>query len=335
MFVQVRSFLLLVVLGALFGCSGKPSAPEAGGSTPETKLAIAVIPKGSMHEFWKAVHAGANKAAEELGVEIIFKGPQQEGDREEQIKIVEGFTTQRVSGIVLAPLDDTALRMPVKNAQDAGIPVLIIDSGLKDIETVSFVATDNYVGGKLAGERMAQLMSGGQKNVILLRYQEGSASTDERERGFLDAVKAAPNIKLLSDNQYAGATQETAQKTAENLIQSFKNADGSPKFDGIFCPNESSTAGMLKALQDAGLAGKVKLLGFDSSPKLIEGLESGQIDGLVLQDPFNMGYMGVKTLVEKLRGGTPVKRIDTGATLVDKANMGKPEMQKLLSPPRA
>lgn len=303
-------------------------------------MRIAVIPKGSTHEFWKAVHAGAGAAASELGVELVFKGPLKEDDREDQIKVVEDFTTSKVSGIVLAPLDDTALRVPVTNAQQSGVPVLIIDSALKDVETVSFVATDNYIAGKKGGEQMIKSVEAKlagmnrSRRLILLRYQEGSASTAERERGFIDAIKANPNFQIISDNRYAGATTETAQKEGENLIARFKNPDGTFQADGIFCPNESSAFGMLRALQDAGLAGKVTFVGFDSSTKLIEGLGAGQIDALVVQNPYNMGYLGVKTLVTKLKGGAVEKRIDTGSTVVTKQNMNTPEIQKLLKPPR-
>lgn len=312
---------------ALAGCGGDK---VAGGGGEAKKFTIAVVPKGTMHEFWKSVRAGAVAAGKELGADIIWKGPLMENDLDDQIKVVENFTSQKVSGIVLAPLDSKGMRVPVKNAQEGGVPVLIIDSALDEVETTSFVATDNYAGGKKAGEEMLKLMP---TKVIVMRYIEGSASTMEREKGFLDAVKASSKVTILSEDQRGGATTDTAQKVGESLIQRFRNPDGTPQFDAVYCPNESTTAGMLRALQDAGLAGKVKFIGFDASEKLIQGLKDGQINGLIVQNPFNMGYLGVKNMVAHLKGETVEKRIDTGATFVTKANMTQPDIAKLIAPP--
>ncbi|MFN8220019.1 MAG: substrate-binding domain-containing protein [Fimbriimonadales bacterium] len=336
-------FGLAVALGAaLAGCSGGSSSSTEGGTTGGPAptggggqtYRIAVIPKGSTHEFWKSVHAGAEAAAKELGnIEVIWKGPDKEDNRDSQISTVQDFISQKVNGIVLAPLDDTALRQPVTEAQTSGIPVLIIDSGLKDVETVSFVATDNEKGGYMAGSELARLLNGKGK-VVMLRYQVGSASTEQREAGFMRAMKENPGITVVSDNQYAGATVETAQKASENLLAPLKGADGKLSIDGIYTPNESSTFGMLRTLQDNGWAGKVKFVGFDASAKLIEGLTKGEINGLIVQNPFNMGYLGVKTLVASLKKETVEKRIDTGATLVTKENMAQPDIEKLITAPK-
>jgi ribose transport system substrate-binding protein len=320
---------LCAILAA--GCGNKPAAPPPAGEAGKT-LKIAVIPKGTTHEFWKAIHAGAAAAAKEEGVEIVWKGPLREDDRESQIKVVEDFVVNKVNGIVLAPLDDTALRVPVAEAAKSGIPVLIIDSALKSPDYVSFVATDNLKGGELAGKRLIELLDGKGK-VVMMRYQEGSASTHDREEGFLNAIKTAKGIQVISSNQYGGATTESAQKTGENLLTPYKKADGSLGVEGIFCPNESTTFGMLRVLQDGGIAGKVKFVGFDSSPKLVDALKSGQINGLILQNPYKMGYLGVKTLAQSLKGTKVEKRIDTGVGLVTKENMDTPEMVKLLTPP--
>src|SRR5882762_10419722 len=179
-----RIFLLLVVSSVIgittLSCT-KPEGSTAGG---KKKLTIAVIPKGTTHEFWKSIHAGALRAARELSaqgteVAVTWKGPLREDDREQQIQVVEGFTSQGINGIVLAPLDSRALVRPVEEAGRAGIPTVIIDSGLESTEIVSFVATDNRKGGTLAADQMGKLLHGKGK-VLLLRYQEGSASTEER-----------------------------------------------------------------------------------------------------------------------------------------------------------
>ena len=316
----------LAVLGmALLG----PAVVMAADPTPA--YTIAVIPKGTTHEFWKSIHAGARKAATELGVEIIWKGPLKEDDREAQIAEVENFISRGVDGIVLAPLDDTALRVPVMEAARSDIPVVIIDSGLKSRDYVSFVATDNYKGGQLAGQRLGELL-GRAGRVAMLRYAEGSASTMNREKGFLDAVAAFDSIQVVSANQYGGATTETAYRASENLLAPYKAGDGDLSIDGIFCPNESTTFGMLRALQDAKLAGTVRFIGFDSSRKLVEGLEQGHLDGLVLQNPMAMGYLGVKTMVAHLQGKEVELRIDTGVHLVTRDNMEQPEFKQLLTP---
>jgi ribose transport system substrate-binding protein len=315
--------LLLILCAALAAACKRDPGAGAGA------LTIAVIPKGTTHEFWKAVHAGAVKASKELGVNVVWKGPLKEDDLKGQIDVVQSFTAQGVSGIVLAPLNDKALVNPVKAAVAAKIPVVVFDSDLAGHEHTSFVATDNRAAGGVAGEAMGKLL-GGKGNVVVLRYQEGSASTANREEGFLAAVRKFPDLKVVSDNQYGGATTESAFATSENLLGAQKAGAGG--IDGIFCPNESTTFGMLLALQKAGFAGKIKLLGFDSSEKLLKGLTSGEIDGLVLQSPFNIGYLAVKTMVRSLRGEKVEERIDTGERLVTKANLDDPEVRELLHP---
>jgi ribose transport system substrate-binding protein len=327
--LPVIIFVAVTVILITIGCKQK----EKG----ENKYSIAVIPKGTTHVFWKSIHAGAVKAEQELkeaglDVEVIWKGPLKEDDRESQIRVVEDFVTRGVSGIVLAPLDDAALRMPVKNAVDYGIPVVIIDSGLKSEDYTSFVATDNYVGGRKGGERLAEIL-GGKGKVIMLRYQEGSASTMNREQGFLDVLKEKyPEIEVVSANQYGGATTESAYIASENLLAPLRTPDGGLSVDGIFCPNESTAFAMLRALEDGGLAGKVKYVGFDSSDRLVMALRKGYINGLVLQDPINMGYLGVKTIVAHLQGEKVEKRIDTGSAVATPENMDEPKMKNLLEP---
>ncbi len=315
--------VVLSLAAAITACGKKTAAPAAGGAKT---YQIAVIPKGTTHEFWKSIHAGAVQAGRELGVEVIWKGPQKEDDRAQQITVVEDFISRGVDGIVLAPLDDRALMRPVQDAVREKIPVVIIDSGLQGSDYISYIATDNYQGGVLAARRLGGLL-GGRGRVFCIRYQEGSASTTQRETGFLDTIKKEfPDIALLVQDQYAGATTETAYQLAENLISRF------PNVDGVFTPNESSTFGMLRALQESGLAGKVKFVGFDSSPKLVQALRDGVLNGLVLQNPMKMGYLGVKTMIAHLRGDTVAKVIDTGVTLVTREIMDSPDIKELLTP---
>jgi ribose transport system substrate-binding protein len=327
----MQRFVLLLVSLALLSASSCTSSN--GPSSGKKKLSIAVIPKGTTHEFWKSIHAGSIKAATELTaqgteVEVIWKGPLREDDREQQIQVVEGFTTQGVNGILLAPLDDRALVRPVEDAKRATVPTVIIDSGLQTEAIVSFVATDNRKGGSLAADRMGQLLNGKGK-VLVLRYAEGSASTTEREAGFLTQIKEKfPNIELVSTDQYAGATRDTAKRASENLLNRFGD-----EVQGIFTPNESSTYGMLLALEDINKAGKITFVGFDSSQKFIDALKADRLHGIIVQNPFNMGYLGVRTMVDHLLGKSVHKIVDTGVTLVTKDNLESPEVKTLLHPP--
>jgi len=324
-----RTLLLAVLLALGAGCDSKD-----GGSSGPAKTTIAMIPKGTTHEFWKSVHFGAMKAAKELDVEILWKGPLQENDRQGQINEVEAFINRGVTGICLAPLDSKALQKYASASMAKKIPVVIFDSGLGGDDYVSYVATDNYKGGVLAGEHLVKIL-GGKGKIALLRYMEGSESTQQREQGFLDAVKKTQGIELLSDNQYAGATADTAIKASENLLASLRGENGNLLVDGIFCPNESSAIGMLRALQSAKLAGKVKFVGFDTSEKIIAALKSGEMQGTVLQNPIKMGYLSIKTMVEHLRGGKVDKRVDTGVALATSENMEDAEMKALLRPEQA
>src|SRR5437879_65873 len=334
-----RLLSFLISLG-LTGCGKQPAersqreGPGDGG--PTTAYTIAVIPKGTTHEFWKYIHAGAVKAERELNekgikTEIIWKGPLKEDDRDQQIQVVENFMSRRVSGIVLAPLDSQALVKPVENAIQAGVPVVIFDSGLKSDPYVSFVATDNYKGGQLAGEHLGKLL-GGKGKVILLRYAVGSASTEAREAGFVDTLKAQfPDIKLLSEDQYAGPTRETGYQASQNLLNRFRH-----EVDGIFCPCEPPTIAMAKALRDLGKAGgRVKMVGFDAGSQSVTDLKNGDVQGLVVQNPILMGYLGVLTMVKNLQGGKVENRIDTGVVLATPKNMEQPEIKELLYPPIA
>ncbi len=331
----MKSFLrlsLCLVFVGLIGC-GKQSEGTSSSANPKS-YTIAVIPKGTTHEFWKSIHAGAVKAERELNekglkTQIIWNGPLKEDDRDQQIQVVENFMSRRVNGIVLAPLDSQALVRPVENAIGAKVPVVIIDSGLKSEQYVSFVATDNYKGGQLAADHLGKLLAG-KGSVILLRYAVGSASTEAREAGFLDTLKSKyPEIKLISSDQYAGPTRETGYQASQNLLNRFGG-----EVNGIFCPCEPPTVAMAKALRDIGRAGgKIKMVGFDSGSQSVTDLKNGDVQGLVVQNPVLMGYLGVMTMVKHLQGQSVEKRIDTGVVLATQENMEQSEIKELLHPP--
>ncbi len=319
------------LLSTVAGCARSDSAADA---TPagEKRYRIAVIPKGTTHVFWKSVHAGALQAAKELGnVDIYWKGALLENDREGQINVMADFIAQGVDGIVLAPLDATALVPSVTDAQREGIPTVIFDSALADESVVvSYVATDNYLGGVLAAREIGKRL-GGKGNAILLRYNVGSESTEQRERGFLETLKKEfPGIVMLSDDQYSGTTALQAQNKAIELLNQFGQ-----KVNGFFAVCEPDTVGVLAALDQEELAGKVAFVGFDPSPLLVEAMAAGKIQGIVLQNPVAMGYEGVKAIVAHLQGKPVEKRIDTGEVMATPENMDEPEFKKLINPPQA
>lgn len=334
---MMRTLLGIALVALVFGCGPTPApnagGPNGGGETPSApagqKPRIAVIPKGTTHEFWKSVHYGAQLAAEKYGLEIVWLGPQLENDREGQIRVVQNFTTQRVDGIVLAPLDSQALVAPVKSASRAGIPVVIFDSDLDDSSIiVSYVATDNKAGGRLAAEEMAKRL-GGKGNVVMLRYNPGSASTQLREEGFLEKLKEYPDIKVISSEQYAGTTPESSLQKAQQVLQTHRD-----EINGIFAVCEPNAAGTLRALEDSKLIDKVVFVGFDPNPTMVKALADGKMKGIVLQDPVRMGYLAVEAMARKLKGETVEARIPTGEHLATPENMNSEEMKKLLAPPQ-
>src|SRR5438445_2996047 len=317
-------FICIVMVGIAVSC---------GKSSSGTKIyTIAVIPQGSTHEFWKSIHAGAVKATQDLkqeGIEVnlIWKGPLREDDREQQIQVVEGFVSQGVNGIVLAPFDKDALVRPVQEAKQASIPTVVVDSPLNSNDPIAVIATNNFHGGEMAAEHLANLLNGKGK-VMLLRYQEGVASTEARERGFIEKMKSFPGIQVISSDQYAGATRDTAKTAAENMLNRYGD-----DIQGIFTPNESSTLGTLLALEDLHRSGQIRFVGFDTSDALLDALRAKKLNGIVVQNPFRMGELGVKTIVNAIQKKNYENRVDTGETLITLENLDAPESQTLVHPP--
>jgi ribose transport system substrate-binding protein len=283
-----------------------------------------VIPKGLTHVFWRSCKAGADKAGQDLNVEIRWDGPQKENDATKQVEIVENAITNKVDGIVLAPLDKAALVPAINKAKQANIPLTIFDSGADTENYVSFVATDNKKGGVIAGERMGRIL-GGKGKVAIILVQPNSASTMERESGFEETIKTKfPGMTVIR-SAYGQSDRAQSMRVTEDVLTR------NPDIAGIFGPNESSIVGALQAVKSRNLIGKIKLVGFDSTKQLESSLEKGEIDSLVVQNPFKMGELGVKTIVDHKAGKKVERRIDTGVALMTKENMNTPEMQVLRS----
>jgi ribose transport system substrate-binding protein len=344
--MKVRTFAAFVVAVAL----------TASGCGPAThyNYRIAVIPKGLTHEFWQSIHRGADRAAADLGkqgvaVEVLWDGPAKENDSSEQIKLIETKAGMGINGLVLAPQDSMQMLKPVQQVVAKNIPVVIIDSGLdkealaKNPELiVKYVATNNYHGGQLAAERLLKVLNAAgvkDQKIVLFRYAPGSESTEQRENGFKDFIDKAiadhkpsdPTITWVSENQYAGATVSDAEKTAGPLLGGLRDQEGV----GIFAVNESAATGMLNSMKTLGLAKKFKYVGFDSSVQLLGAVRDGEIDGLVVQDPYKMGYIALWTLVQSLEGNDVSeggKTFSTGEYVVTRDNIDDPETKELISP---
>jgi ribose transport system substrate-binding protein len=325
---------------SLVGCSGSSNrtdvGPAAAGKVAneggQKSLTIAVIPKSTGGEFWQTVEVGAKSAAKDLGVNIKWEGALVETEIADENKIIENMVNLGVDGIAMAPINPKAMRKPVENAVAAGIPVVVFDSALDGDAQTSFVATDNTAGGALGAKYLVEKLPANSKRVIILRYIQGTSSTENRAQGFLDTAKAG-GVQMLADAYTEDGQVSGAKKTSANVLEGFVK-DGKLELDGIFCCNLNATQGMLAALDDlhkSGVTTHLVFVGFDSSPKMIEQLQHGDIDALVVQNPKKMGYLAVETLVKHLRGEKVEPRIDTGVELVTAERVEKePEIRKLV-----
>jgi ribose transport system substrate-binding protein len=307
------ALLLLSALGITPGCRRGD------------KKVIAVIPKATSHLFWQSVQAGAIAAGRDYDVEVLWNGPAQETDYSRQIQIVDSMIAQRVDGIAVAASDRTALNASLDRAAAAEIPVTIFDSGVDSSRYMTFVATNNYLAGQMAAQKMAELL-GGKGKVAMLLHAPGSFSTMERERGFEDVLtKQFPRISVVA-RQYGMSDRAKSMGAAENMLTAH------PDLNGMFASSEPSSVGASLALKGRGLSGKVRLVGFDASEGLVGDLKGGTIDALVVQDPFKIGYEAVRTLVDKLQGHTPPRQMDLNAIVVTTENADQPEIRSVLFP---
>ncbi|MCE5310280.1 MAG: substrate-binding domain-containing protein [Acidobacteriales bacterium] len=288
------------------------------------KKAIAVIPMGRAHMFWQSVHAGAVAASREAGVDIIWNGPAAETDYTDQIRIVESMISRHVDAIALAPIDSKAMVGVVERAVREGIPVILFDSGLDSDVFLSRVATDNYGAGRLGADRMAKILNGKGK-VAMVASQPGAASSTAREKGFEDGIhEKYPGIQIV-DKRYGMADFAKSLAVAENMLTAF------PDLDGLFSSNEAASVGAAQALK--GRPGtKVKMVGFDWNPTLLDGLETGLIDSLIVQQPFQMGYEAVMSAMKKFRGEPVPKIHDLAPRLITRENMKDPDVQAQINP---
>jgi ribose transport system substrate-binding protein len=284
---------------------------------------IAVIPKAVSHLFWVSVEKGAQAAGKEFNVEILWNGAASETDYARQIQIIDSMIAQHVDGIAIAAAERKALVGSVDRAMAAGIPVTVFDSGLDSTNYVSYVATDNVEAGRLAARKLAELI-GNKGKIGVVLHVPGSASTLDREEGFNRTIEREfPNIKIVAQ-QFGMSDRARARAAAENILTAH------PDLDGLFASAEPSSVGAALAVKARELQEKVVLVAFDSSESMIEDLRSGAIDAMVVQDPERMGYEAVRTLIQKLDGKNPPKRLDLNAITVEKRDLGEEQVKRLL-----
>lgn len=315
---MVRRALLLPLV------CGLPFAAAVSCNRSQKKV-IAVVPKGTSHLFWQTVQAGALAAGQEFGVEILWNGTLGETEYARQIQIVDSMVARHVDGLAVAAQDRNALTGSIDRAVAAGLPVTVFDSGLDSTNFMTFVATDNYAAGQMGARKLAALI-GGKGKVAVVMNAPGSVSTMDRERGFDDAMaKEFPGIKVVG-RQFGMSDRAKAMAATENMLTA------NPDLAGLFASAEPSSVGAAQAIKTRGLAGKTKLVAFDTSDGMVEDVKGGVIDAMVAQDPFKMGYEAVHTIVDKLNGKTPPKRLDLTAVVITKADLEKPEIKALLFP---
>ncbi len=295
----------------------------ASGCNRVHKTTVAVIPKATADIFWQSVHAGAAKSARASDVDLVWDGPAAETDIAGEMQIVETMINRQVDAIVLAPSDRSAFKIVVDRAAAAGIPVIIYDSGIDTDKYVTFVATDNYQGGALGADRLGQILNG-KGQIVIIKTPPGGASTTAREDGFRHELQEKfPAIQIL-DERFGMASLALSLSVAENMLTAH------PGLNGIFCSNESGTEGAAQAVKARG--GKIKLVGFDSSPLLISELKGGIIDSLVIQNPFQMGETAVEQALRALRGEKTPKQIFLPPRLIRAADLSDPAVHAQLYP---
>lgn len=317
--------LMLFVL-LLTACNKDESTNEVknGDASGKDKYKIVVIAKSNNSEFWQTVNAGAEEAAKEENVSVTFQARPDETDIAGQVSIVEDAINQGVDAIVIAPSDVDALVAVVDKAQAEGIPVITIDSKLNSDTPKSHVATDNEAAAVLAAENLAKAI-GEEGKVAIVSFVAGASTAVAREQGFINKIKEYPNIEIIN-TFYSDADRNKAMTITQDILTS------TPDIKGIFGTNEPSVVGVSLAVEQAGFQDKVTVVGFDSSEDEIYAINNGSMLGTVVQNPYNMGYLGVKQAVKVINGEDVEKLIDTGVTYINKENLETEEVQKLLNP---
>ncbi|MCK5129484.1 MAG: substrate-binding domain-containing protein [Clostridiales bacterium] len=310
--------LTIIIVLSLFGCAKNDL------SNSEEKYSIKVIVKNRSHAFWSVVQMGAETAAREFNIDLVFDGPENEEDIDGQIQLVEDAIAIDSDAIVLAASDYVRLVPVAEKAIASGIPVIVIDSTIESDKMDSFVGTDNMDAGKKVGESLIDKV-GTECTIAVISFVKGAASATQRETGFAETVSDYPGVEVI-ETVYCNSDELLAQQLTKDIVQD------NPQIDAIVCLNAYSTAGAARGIDELGLAGEIIIIGFDSTPLEITFLEKGVIQSLIVQNPFNMGYLGVKYALDSINNKKIPKNVNTGSEVIDIDNMYLPENQKLLFP---
>jgi len=301
----------------------KTSVSVSSGGT----IRLAVIPKSVGLDYWEKVHKGAQcAAAQERGVNVVWNGVSDETDVAGQIDLLQNYIGQGVNGLVYAATDSTALTEISTTASNAGIKVLNIDSGTDpQPKNVPLLATDNVKGAKLAADALSKAIGPKGGKIAIIAFHAGSQTNDERVEGFTAGLKKHPKLKLV-ETQYSENDYNQALTVTQNVLTAH------PDLVGVFAANEASDVGAVEAVRLAHRAGKVKIVGWDTSPDEVEGVRTGMVSALISQNPFRMGYDGVRAAVAQIRDHKRPTSQDTGVVVVTKKNLDDSKVRQFVSP---
>ena len=325
-----------MAVGLAIGACDKPNstASTQPGAAGGTKVQVACIAKSTTNAYWKAVESGVKQAGQEENIDILWTGPEAETQHSQQANMVDNMASRGVAGIVIAPTNVDALVRPIESAVKRNVPVVLIDSTLNSTAPTSVIATDNEAAGRQAADALAAAIGDKKPNggtVIMLRFLEGSGSTEARERGFAEEIKAKGLTLIDQAYTKGGGSATDAADTADALIRR-RTKDGTLAVDGIFAANQPTAIGMLKKIEQFQASGTkidCPFVGFDAHEVLLKGIRDGKVAAIVTQDPRQMGYLGVKTMAKIIKGEKVDAKISTATATVTKANIDEPKIKAI------
>lgn len=322
----MRKVIAAAAVAAVALTSCNAEVRDSGGGRDDGAIKLAVVPKAIGFDFWESVRLGAECAGSKLdGVDIQWDGVTQETDVSGQQNLLQNLVTQGVDGLVYAATDAKVLSAVSSSALAGGVTVVNIDSGTQPQPAqVPVYATDNVAAAELATEHLAKEL-GGQGEVAFIAFQPGTATNDTRTEGFMKGLRANPGLRLVAQQSSDSDYNQALQVTQDILT-------AHPGLKGIYAANEPSVLGAAEAVRQAGRAGQVTIVGWDTAAEEIKGVRDGVISAVVAQNPFRMGYDGVNAAVDKIRHGRPTPGADTGALLITRDNVEAPDVRALLKP---
>jgi len=306
--------MTLSVMMSFSGCGGKDS---------DTKTVSVIVKSQQAPEYWNVVNKGAEEAGEELGYEIKCSAPESEKNIDEQISLINKAVADKSDAIVIAPINGNDMNEAIQKAVDSGITVVTIDSKCT-LDDMIYIGTDNNTAGNTAGREAKNLLNGSKK-VAVIALSESSEVSIERAGGFAEIFESDSEVNIV-ETKYCNADTETAKQQTIELLEKY------PDLELIYGVNQNATLGICEAVSEKNLAGKVKIIGFDSCEDEINYVNDGVLNGFIVQNPYNMGYLGIRNVSKILNGELVSNIIDTGSTFVNADNINEKSIQLLLYP---